>query len=225
MSFKISGIDKRMSFENAAELAAMLGYDLRTTKATQSMLRTEAAMSTSLNQYSFQIINNQTANQNATRVLNTFLNMQDVFFVTELFIGWTIGTATATNGKLYTYPNVVQDSGAALNALYNGTLNILNNNEVVLKNWDVQRHLIVPRTQQNTNFNVASPTSPAVFAIDQNNGATDGWYPVEPGLVLNGGGQYVTTINLPGPIATIPTNGAIVLMFRGILLQNATTVK
>jgi hypothetical protein len=53
----------------------------------------------------------------------------------------------------------------------------------------------------------------------------DGFCPVEPNWVINGGGNMVATINLPGAISSIPTNGAIVMIARGILIQNATTVK
>jgi hypothetical protein len=224
----ISNLDQREVFLNGLALVEeKLGYSLQHAKVTQSTVRTEASMTTTQNQYQFQIINTQTGNANATRVNNVFINLQDVFLVSSVFVGWTSAAATDGAGKIYSYPNPVVTPAAAapLNSLYNGILQIVNNNEVVVKNWDVQRHLFVPRTQQNTNFNVAAPTSPAVYTTDQINGTEDGWYPVEPGWVLNGAGQYVVTINLPAPISTIPTNGAIVLMFRGLLLQNVTTVK
>lgn len=224
----ISNLDQRMVFENAFSLLQeRLGYPVSSAKVTQSTVRSEVAMTTTQNQYSFQIINTQTGNANAARVNNVFINLQDIFLVSSVFIGWTSATATDGAGKLYTYQNPVVTPAAhvPLNALYNGLLQIINNNTVVVKNWDVQRHLFVPRTQQNTNFNSAAPTSPAVFSDDQINGSEDGWFPVEPGWVLNGAGQYNVNLNLPAPISTIPTNGAIVLMFRGILLQDVTTVK
>lgn len=224
-----SNLDARMVFENALALAQSLGYNVAEAKCTQSFIRSEAAMSATVTSYQMPLIINQQQTGGASRVLNNLLSMQDIFVVSNLFIGWTVATATAGNGKVYTYPSITgATSGAiatALQTLYNGKLNVMNNNINVVPAWDINRHLFVPRTQENTNFNVAATTAPAQFTIDQLNFENDGFCPVEPNWVINGGGNMVATINLPAAISSIPTNGAIVLIARGVLIQNATTVK
>lgn len=225
----MTNLDQRMVFENALSLANALGYNVDQAKCTQSYIRSEAAMSATQTTYQMPLIVNQQQTGGASRVLNNLLSMQDIFVVANLFVGWTVATATASNGKVYSYPSITGAGSVAiataLQTLYNGRLNILNNNVNVVPSWDLNRHLFVPRTQQNTNFNVAAVTAPAEFTIDQLNLLEDGFCPVEPNWVINGGGNMVATINLPGAIATIPTNGAIVMIARGILIQNATTVK
>jgi hypothetical protein len=225
----MTNLDQRMVFENALSLANNLGYNVEQARCTQSFIRSEAAMSATQTTYQMPLIVNQQQIGGASRVLNNLLSMQDIFVVANLFVGWTVASATATNGKVYSYPSPVAATSAAiataLQTLYNGRLNILNNNINVVPSWDLNRHFFVPRTQQNTNFNVAAPTAPAEYTIDQLNLLEDGFCPVEPNWVINGGGNMVATINLPGAISSIPTNGAIVMIARGILIQNATTVK
>lgn len=224
----MTNLDQRMVFENALSLANSLGYNVEQARCTQSFIRSEAAMSATQTTYQMPLIVNQQQTGGASRVLNNLLSMQDIFVVANLFVGWTVASATDSNGKLYSYPSPVAATSAAiataLQTLYNGRLNILNNNVNVVPSWDLNRHFFVPRTQQNTNFN-AAPTAPAEYTIDQLNLLEDGFCPVEPNWVINGGGNMVATINLPGAISSIPTNGAIVMIARGILIQNSTTVK
>jgi hypothetical protein len=234
----LSNLDARMIFDNAKVLLDELNaqrmaegqapYTVEWAKATQGFLRSEVPMVTNSTNYSIQVIVNQ-GNPNG-RVLNKFMNMQDLFFVSDVFVGWTLASATAVNGKIYTYPNLTAAATggsipADLNALYNGQLIIQMNNNTVNPGWDLDRHLFVPRTQQNTAFNVASPTSPAVQPIDQVNLSEDGWYPCEPNMVFNGGGNLNVNLNLAGAIASVPTNAAIVVKFRGLLLQNVSGIK
>ena len=221
-------IGARMVFENARALAASQGYGLQSAKCTQSYIRSEAAVTTTTAQYNFPlIVSSQTS---ATqRVNNRLLNLQDLFVVSQIGIFLTDASATSGVGRLYTYPNPVTFGAAAsnpYNALYNGALSITINNEQVLPSWDVYRHLWVGQTQQNTNFNVAAPTSPAVFNNDQNDASECGFYPCEPSIILNGAANIVCNINLPAAVSTLTaSNPAIVVLFRGILIQNATSVR
>jgi len=224
-----SNLDARMVFENALEFARKLGYTVDEAKCTQSYIRSEAPMSATTTNYQMPLIVNQQNANGSQRVNNNLLNMQDIFIVSDVLVAWTVATATAVNGKLYTYPNPTGATSSAiataLQALYNGKLSLMNNNTNVVPAWDINRSLFVPRTQENTNFNVAAPTAPAQYTIDQLNLLEDGFAPVEPNWVINGGGNMQASITLPGAISTIPTNGAIVLILRGILAQNCSTVK
>jgi hypothetical protein len=225
----ISNLDQRMVFDNALNLANSQGYDLSHAICSQGVIRSEVAI-TSAQQYQLPIlVNQQTLNGATPRILNIPLQLQDIFYCSQLLIGWTVASATATDGKIYTYPNATAAGSAgattAMQTLYNGRFSLQMDNRNILPNWDIARHWQANQTQQNTNFNVAAPTSPAQYTIDQLDLSEDGFYPVEPGLILNGGGNINAQISLPGSIGTIPTNAAIVVLFRGILIQNSTTVK
>jgi len=219
-------IGERMVFENARALAASQGYGLQAAKCTQSYIRSEAAVTTTTAQYNFPlIVSSQTS---ATqRVNNRLLNLQDLFYVSQVGIFLTDATATSGTGRLFSYPNkTVFGNTGAYNTLYNGALSITINNEQVLPSWNVSRNLWVGQTQQNTNFNVATPTAPAEFVIDQFDGSDTGFYPCEPGIILNGAANIVCNINLPAAVATLTaSNPAIVLLLQGILIQNATSVR
>jgi hypothetical protein len=219
-------IGARMSFDNARTLAMSLGYNLDHARCTQSYIRSEVALSTTQATYHIPVLVNDTQN-GSVRALENRLNLQDLFFVTELFIGWTSATATATNGQVYTYPNTTVSgcTYAGMNTFYNGKLQLSINNETILPSWDINRHWVVNQTQQNTNFNAATATSPAVFNADQLNLSQDGFYPVEPGFILNGASNINAQIQLAGAPSAIPSNGAIVCLWRGLLLQNTTTIK
>lgn len=108
--------------------------------------------------------------------------------------------------------------------------------KVVIPQWDCARHLYVP--QQQANMYPAAGGNPSQWPLyqDQYDGATDSYYPMEPTVVLGGGRQNVWKLNLPANIpSTIapfnyPGYGTTfvmkaVLMFRGILAQNSTSVK
>lgn len=224
-----SNYDGRLNFENARAIAMQQGYDVDQAICTQSFIRSEVAMSTATASYNLPILaNQQSQNGTTVRLLNTPLNLQDVFVVNELFVGWTVATATTVNGKLYTYPNATAATSStiatALNTLYNGKLSIQMNNRNILPNWDLNRHYQANQTQQNTNIN-GSVTAPSQYAIDQADFSEDGFVPVEPNWVFNGAGNIQASLILPSAISDIPTNGAIVAIFRGILLQNVSTVK
>jgi len=226
----ISNLDQRMVFENAARLAQMQGYTINEAKCTQGVIRSEVAMSSTSGNYQLPIlVNQQQQAGGASRVLSIPLQLQDLFYVSSVGVFWTAASASTTNGKLYSYPNPTGAGSAAkaadLNNLYNGYLQITADNVQFVQNWDLLRHLKVNQTQENTNFNAASATSPAQYTIDQINGSEDGFYPVEPGWILNGAGKIDARVVLPGGFTNLVTNGAIVVIFRGLVLQGTTNVK
>lgn len=217
----------RMVFENAKTLVRSLGYSVEHAKLTQSYLRSEVALSTSVANYHIPVLVNDTQN-GSTRVNEKRLNLQDIFVTTEIAVLIGVGSATSTAAKLYSYPNqtaFTSTSDDDLWSIYNGYLNLTINNEQVLPAWDVFRHYFVPQTQQNSNFNAASATSPAQFTIDQFAPESDAFYPVEPGIVMNGAANINFQLTANGAPATITSNSFICVIQRGILAQNCTTVK
>lgn len=216
----------RMTFESAKALVRGLGYSVDQAVLTQSYLRSEVALSTSIANYHIPVLVNDTQN-GAVRVNEKRLNLQDIFITTEIAVIFGIGTATATNSKLYTYPNqtAFTTSADALWSLYNGYLNLAVNNQQILPAWDVLRHLYIPQTQQNTNFNAATATSPAVYTLDQVDLSESPYYPVEPNIVMNGAANIQFQLTANGAPSAVATNSFIAVIQHGILCQNVTTVK
>ena len=205
----------RMVFENAKTLVRSLGYSVEHAKLTQSYIRSEVALSTSIANYHIPVLVNDTQN-GSTRVNEKRLNLQDIFVTTEIAVLIGIGTSTNTAAKLYTYPNATAFTSTSdddLWSIYNGFLNLTINNEQILPAWDVIRHYFVPQTQQS-----ASTT-------DQWAAGSDAFYPVEPGIVMNGAANINFQLTANGAPATITTNSFIAVIQRGILCQNVTTVK
>lgn len=205
----------RMVFENAKNLVRSLGYSVEQAKLTQSYLRSEVALSTSIANYHIPVLVNDTQN-GASRVNEKRLNLQDIFVVSELSVLIGIGTGTSTTAKLYTYPNVTAFSSTSeddLWSIYNGFLNLAINNENILPAWDVLRHYNANQTQQTAT------------AVDQFNASSDTFYAVEPGIVMNGAANINFQLTANGAPATITTNSFICVIQRGILCQNVTTVK
>ena len=205
----------RMVFENAKSLVRSLGYSVEHAKLTQSYLRSEVALSTSIANYHIPVLVNDTQH-GSTRVNEKRLNLQDIFITTEIAVVIGVGAATATAAKLYTYPNATVFTSATdddLWSIYNGYLNLTINNEQVLPAWDVLRHYFVPQTQQS-----ASTT-------DQWSASQDAFYPVEPGIVMNGAANINFQLTANGAPASVLANSFIAVVQRGILCQNVTTVK
>lgn len=140
----------RMTFESAKALIKSLNYSVDQAVLTQSYLRSEVALSTSVANYHLPVLVNDTQN-GASRVNEKRLNLQDIFITTEIGIFIGVGTGTNTAAKLYTYPNpqvFTTTTAGDLWSLYNGYLNLAVNNQQVLPAWDALRHYYVPQTQQ-----------------------------------------------------------------------------
>jgi hypothetical protein len=217
-----SQMGQRMIFENAKSLVRSLGYSVDQAVLTQSYLRSEAALSTSVANYHIPVLVNDTQN-GSVRVNEKRLNLQDIFVASEIAVLIGVGSSTSTTAALYTYPNGVIFTSATdtdLLAIYNGSLNLNINNQQVLPAWDVYRHYYVPQTQGGVGI-----TGQTIFPVDQNDGSANGFYPVEPGIVMNGAANINFQLTANGAPATILANSFICVIQRGILLQNVTTVK
>jgi len=216
----------RLVFENAKTLINQLGYDASHAVLTPSFLRSEVLLSTSAASYHVPVLIND--NQNGTpTVREQRLALQDLFIVSSIQFLLTSGSSTTGSAKSYTYPNLTAFStGAAqLYNVYNGYFNIQVNNQNVLPKWSLLQHLDIPQQQQNTNFNVASVTSPAQFAIDQVSMDTYALQVCEPNIVLNGASNINASIVLPAAPSALDSNTYVATMWYGILAQNCTSVK
>lgn len=212
----------RMTFENAKSLVRGLGYSVDQAVLTQSFLRSEVALSTSIANYHIPVLVNDTQN-GAVRVNERRLNLQDVFITTEIGVYIGVGSATSTSAKLYTYPNpqvFTTTTAGDLWSIYNGYLNLAINNQQVLPSFDVLRSYYVPQTQQGVGV-----TAQTVFPIDQADLSEQPYYPIEPNIVMNGAANIQFQLTANGAPATILANSFIAVIQHGILCQNVTTVK
>jgi len=221
-----SQIGARLVFENAKTLIQQLGYDASHAVLTPSFLRSEVLLTTSAASYHVPILINDSQNGNPT-VRETRLALQDLFIVAGIQVVLTSGASTSGSAKSYTYPNLTAFStgNAQLYNVYNGYFNVQVNNQNILPKWSLLQHLDIQRTQQNTNFNAATATSPAQYTIDSANFDQDGFIVCEPNIVLNGASNINANIILPAAPSTLDSNTYVGILFYGILAQNCTSVK
>jgi len=216
----------RLVFENAKTLIQQLGYDASHAVLTPSFLRSEVLLSTTAASYHVPVLVNDNVNGTPT-VREQRLALQDLFIVSSIQFILTSGSSTTGSAKNYTYPNLTAfPTGAAqLYSVYNGYFSIQVNNQNVLPKWSMLQHLDVPQQQQNTNFNAASATSPAQFAIDQASFDEYALQVCEPNIVLNGASNIQASINLPAAPSAVDANTYVATLWYGILAQNCTSVK
>ena len=153
------------------------------------------------------------------------VNLQDIHVVSSLFIGLAApSSSTDTAFPVCSYPSVgagfsAAQADAAL-TLYNGFFSLSVNNQLVVPSIDILRNYYVPQTQGGVGI-----TAQTVFPVDQWDAADNGFYPIEPNVLLNGGANIVANIVLPAAISTVKADSRIVVIFRTILCQNTTSVK
>jgi len=216
----------RLVFENAKTLIQQLGYDASHAVLTPSFLRSEVLLTTTSASYHVPVLVNDNVNGTPT-VREQRLALQDLFIVSSIQFLLTSGSSTTGSARNYTYPNLTAfPTGAAqLYNFYNGYFNIQVNNQNVLPKWSILQHLDIPQQQQNTNFNVASVTSPAQFALDQASLDEYALQVCEPNIVLNGASNIQASFVLPAAPSAIDSNTYVATMWYGILAQNCTSVK
>jgi hypothetical protein len=141
-----------------------------------------------------------------------------------------------TGGNPFTPQNVSIDGGNSM--FWNSYLSYEVDKKVIIPYWNTNRHLTVPQFQAQPLQNLSNNTSAVnvISGLQQYDGATDGFYPVEPTIVMGGGRQNIWKLNLPAniPNSINPFNQPgygtnfylkACLRFHGILAQNSTSVK
>lgn len=208
----------RLAYDNAVKMLQAAGMNTATAVLTQSSLRLEQAANIATTQYRFPVLNNDSNGGNTQFNTEQRLVLQDAFVISEmgLFLALPASAVDATF-ILYTYPSpIIFPLGkATLGVVYNGNISISVNNQIILPNWDTMRYRVVPETQDTAN---ATPS------IDQFDGNEQGFYPVEPNIILSGSKNNVIQLNLPAAISAIDANTRLVLVMRGVRAQNSTSV-
>jgi hypothetical protein len=222
----MSQLNQRLVYRNAVKSMINAGVDPRQAILSQSYLRLERNLSTSITSYQFGVTINDTPAGTTVRSTENRLNLQDSFFVGSISMFTSLTTnATDTNMILDSYPNATKYStagaAAALYNLYNGSFSLTVNNRVITPSWNAYQHLYVPQTQNGTGV-----TAQTVFPIDQFEGSTSASLAVEPNWVLIGSKNNNFTLNLPASVGTLQASKTttVVVILRGVLAQNSTVV-
>lgn len=223
-----STVGTRLAFEKAKEAIQRAGFSLGQAVLSQSYLRLEVSLSTTVTNYQFPVLINDVSSTN-TAAFNTEqrLQLQDAFYVSSIGLFFAKPSSTTdTAFQLVSYPNSqifsAANTAASLFTWYNSSLSLTVNNRVIVPQYDLYRHYSVPMQQQ-----VAAPYYAANTANfrDQQDGGTSGFYPIEPGWVLVGSKQNQLSVQLPSSMTAIETNSRAILILRGHNAQNVTPVR
>ena len=166
--------------------------------------------------YIFPVLSN-IQNQAAQFNTETRLAQTDSFVPTSVGIFLeNPASATDTTFKPITWASPFTfANAAAMQAIYNGNMQLQINNVNYINKWDLWRHWLTAQTQQTAAFGAASP-------VDQWNGADDCFYPMQPFVIITGNQNIQLSIQLPIAPTAADTFSRIRIMFRGILAQNST---
>lgn len=239
MSMPQTTIGSRLVFQNAVASIRRAGLNPAGAVLSQSYLRLETALVANQTQFTFDVLVNESTN--GTFNTQQKLNLQDAFVASSLgfYLAVPIGAATNAEYKLLTYPTIGLEFGGGVGnftqaqaedalAFYNGYFSLTINQRVIVPNWDLNRHLYIPPTQNNAQVSpfgaVTAPIAPLHYTADFYDGSEMGQYPVEPNITFVGSKKHQFQITLPVGVATIPANARIVALMRGILAQNVTSV-
>jgi hypothetical protein len=194
----------------------------------QHTLVSNVLMSATQTAFHIPILANDQRNGVNTFVTENRLQLQDLFVCTEVGMFVAVPTS-ASDGRfpMYSYapPTVFSTANTASSiqgAYTNGYIRQSSNNQVISPYWDTYKHYNVPQTQIASAVGYTTSTNATVGSVD---GATDGFYPVTPGWVFNGGGNLDMNFIIPQNMQAVETNSRFVFMWRGFLLQNASGVK
>jgi len=223
----------KRSTSSASRFAqALAKKGLNTKRVSQSTLVLAQAIIAGNSTYTFQVLQNQApVLPNEVR-----LSLQDLFEVTTMAVGFS-GTLTnpaipgvVIRRNFFAPPLTLNAAFLPLYALYQGNMKCQINEITYLLNWDLMRHLSEGTTQTAD----AGVGNPATFT--EVNGNQTAFFPVNPGIVLNGQAKNDFTIQMPtnqlAPVAATPlllqtgtvniVIDQILLVLRGNLAQNAS---
>lgn len=217
-------IGQRLIFDNARRAIQEAGFSVGQAVLSQSVLRSEVAMTTTNTSYHVPVLINDTQNGAAFNT-EVRLNLQDAFVVAGVGVYVAApATSISTTFPLLTYPNAqvftTTNAATSLYSFYNGNMSIVVNNRQIVPVYDLGRHVKVQQTQQATSTGTNT-------AIDNFDASIDGVYPIEPNWLFVGSKNTNITITLPSALAAIQASAAprFVFKFYGVLAQNVTPVR
>lgn len=217
----INGIAARLDFINGTEIFqnAFPGIDvIKQFKLTQNDLQLEQPLVANQSVYTFPVMVNQQSAGNTQFNTELRLNIQDTFLpqYVGMFILPVTGSATDTTWRPLTWANpAVLANATQMNAVYNGQLIISVNNTNYITQWKTSRFMKVPRTQQTAALGAGSPA-------DELDGGDDGFYPMQPYVIISGSSNMGVTIKLANPPTAVDDFSRLAIVFRGIMAYNST---
>lgn len=222
-----TAVGTRLAFEKAKQAINNAGFSLGQAVLSQSYLRLEVALSTSITNYQFPVLVNDVSSSNTTSFnTESRLNLQDAFVCSSLgFFVAAPSSSTATDFQLCTYPNPyifsTTNANSSLRSWYNSSLTLTVNNRQIVPAYDLYRHYSVPQTQGGNAYTTAQTQA----FTDQQSGADSAFYPIEPAWVLVGSKQNSLQVQLPTAMAAVQANSRAIIILRGHLAQNVTPVR
>jgi hypothetical protein len=202
MSNMMNTATARLVYERGLQIITAAKLDPNVVKLTQSDLILEQQVTIASNNYQFPVLNNQSGT-GGTTIFNTEVRLvqQNSFIVSAW--GFFLCKPTSVNDATWvpqTYPNnqVFTTAGvaAAAQTLYQSQMNITVNNDVVYPIWHTGRHWFVPQTQQ----------TPVIAGVENANQyaqvdlSQDGFFPVEPNLIIIGSKNTVINLFMPAAL-------------------------
>lgn len=219
----MNNMDARMVFENARKalnkaFPGLKGNDIMDyCKLTQSTYRFEQPLTAGNTLYQFPVLVNQEVFSNTEKRLL----QQDsaVIYSIGIFAGAPASAVDAAwIPDAYNNPIKYGANSGPLLALWNGSnFSIAVNNDILVPNWDVMKHYNTPETQQTAALGAGSPQ-------DEFRGGFDGFYPMEPNVVMIGSKNNVLQLNLAAGITAVQANSRVIVMVRCITAQNSSVV-
>ena len=238
-----SSLDCRIGYLNAVNKFQELKYNIGSPESniilSQGFLQFEQILTHEATQLQFPILENQNVPGGGTQSRTEVrLNLQDAFFVNEIIV-YLSARSTPEDGfrnAIMTFPSAWYFGGAAggvqtdkqyqMMAPWQGYLTYTINQQLVIPKWDCSRHLYIPETQV-LNYNPPLPNE-YFTDLDEYNGALQGWYPMEPNIILWGSANNVLTLTMPWSTGECwnysTTEMRVCVRVRGILAQNCTSV-
>lgn len=221
-----STVGSRLAYEKAKEAINRAGFSVGQAVLSQSFLRLEVDLSTTKTLYQFPIlVNDQTTG--SAKNTEQRLNLQDAFYASSMGLFFAKpSSATDTTFQLVTYPNAsifsTANTASSLYSFYNGIMQLTVNNRQIIPAYDLYRHYEVPQQQTTAN---ADYTASGITYKDQQSGANSAMYPIEPGIVFVGSKQNTLQVTLAAALAAVETNSRAIIILRGHLAQNVTSVR
>jgi hypothetical protein len=229
-----AGIEKRMAFNRIIKAYAnKLRQKRGNFRASESTLKSIVKIENTTN-YEFPLLTTETNNGKAIRTEEIRLSTNDDFVVTEHGL-YLYGYYEAERGNEATreyfalsYVPIELGQASQLSALFNGTMEVSINNDIILKGYDTNKFNRIPHEQFNDKLNsgealTLQPTIDFTKLIS-----------IEPNLNLSGAKTNKIKITLPKVIQPFnyqriyTQNDQIVIdsimyVARGILIQNVAS--
>lgn len=211
---------KRKQLALVKELYATNG---RKPVIVDAAIRMECTMSA--NQQSF-VFNAGTTDGGTTFNTENRLALNDGFSIFEigLFVAKP-ASSTATNFKLYSYPNAgvfsTSNAASSIDGFYNnGSLNISKDQVNYLQNYPTYLMRFVPEVQDGLTFGYTTSGATVPNGVDNVNGLLNGFNPLAAFINISGRDTLNINIILPAGLAAVESNQRAVLIFKGYKAYN-----